>query len=199
MHWGRKVLCVLGMTLLYAQARGEDSLRYGVTLPPVIITDKAPRKKDIQRFRQQWRDFERLRRNVHLLYPLAQEAAQIMVEVDTERSRLGKKSKDYKAYADRLERQLFQKYEPLIRELTISQGVILIKLIHRQTGVCAYDIIKEFKGGLSARFWQWVAQVYGSSLKYTYQPEREVLIEAVIQEIETGQSADYLLILREGI
>lgn len=195
---GPVVLCILGTTLLHAQLDDED-LFYGIVLPPVVITDKAPRKKDIQRFRQQWRDFERLRRNVHLLYPLAQEAAQIMVEVDTERARLGKKSKDYKAYANGLEKELFKKYEPLIRELTVSQGMILIKLIHRQTGVPVYEIIKEFKGGLSARFWQWVAQLYGSSLKYTYDPEREILIEAVIQEIETGQSVDHILILREGI
>ncbi|MCX7606659.1 MAG: DUF4294 domain-containing protein [Bacteroidia bacterium] len=162
-------------------------------MSPVEIVAEAPSPKQVAETRKQWAAFQRLRRNVHLVYPLAKEAARIVREVDNERARLGKRSRDYKAYSRRLRKELFDQYEPILREMTVTQGILLIKLIHRETGVDAYALIRDYVGGIQASFWQAIARMYGSDLKLTYDPEREPLIEAVIEEIETGKSADWVI------
>ena len=175
---------------------GPDSIPIYL-LPTVEIVAEAPSPERMAEVRKQWAAFQRLRRNVHLVYPLAKEAARIVREVDNERERLGRKSRDYKAYSRRLRKELFEKYEPIFREMTVSQGILLIKLIHRETGVDAYSLIRDYLGGLQASFWQGIAKLYGSDLKLTYDPAQEPLIEAVIEEIETGRSADWVLQLYE--
>ncbi len=193
--------CTLAVLALQAQSPkrlllGPDSIPIYL-LPPVEIVAKAPSPERMAEVRKQWAAFQRLRRNVHLVYPLAKEAARIVREVDNERERLGRKSRDYKAYSRRLRKELFEKYEPIFREMTVSQGILLIKLIHRETGVDAYSLIRDYLGGLQASFWQGIAKLYGSDLKLTYDPAQEPLIEAVIEEIETGRSADWVLQLYE--
>ncbi|MCS7297763.1 MAG: DUF4294 domain-containing protein [Bacteroidia bacterium] len=184
-----------GIALAQGQRRlllGPDSIPIYV-LEPVEIIASAPDPHRVAEIRKQWMAFQRLRRNVHLVYPLAKEAARIVREVDNERARLGEKSKDYKRYARRLKKELFEQYEPILREMTVTQGIILIKLIHRETGIDAYSLIQDYLGGLQATFWQGVARLYGSNLKLTYDPQQEPLIEAIIAEIETGQSADWVI------
>jgi hypothetical protein len=159
----------------------------------VEIIAEAPSPEKIEKTRKQWAAFQRLRRNVHLVYPLAKEAARIVRDVDNERARLGHKSRDYKAYSRRRKKELFDTYEPILREMTVTQGILLIQLIHRETGIAAYELIRDYLGGLQATFWQGIAQLYGSDLKLTYNPAEEPLVEAIIEEIETGRSADWVL------
>ncbi len=187
--------------MLYAQGTrrlllGPDSIPIAV-MDPVEIIAEAPPPERIAEVRKQWAAFHRLRRNVHLVYPLAKEAARIVREVDNERARLGEKSRDYKRYAKQLKKELFERYEPILREMTVTQGILLIKLIHRETGINAYRLIQDYLGGLQAAFWQGVARFYGSDLKLTYDPAKEPLIEAIIAEIETGRSADWVIQMYE--
>ncbi len=184
--WGQKSSLILG----------PDSIPI-MALPPVEIIALAPSPERQAEMRRQLENFQRLRRHVYLVYPMAKEAARIIREVDAERSRLGEKSRDYKAYRKRLQKELFNKYEPIFREMTVSQGILLIKLIHRETGVEAYALIKEHMGGVQARFWQTVAQLYGSNLKSEYDRAQEPIIEALIEEMETGKSADWVLQMHE--
>lgn len=186
---------------LYAQTPrrlllGSDSIPIYV-MDPVEIVAEAPDPRRIAEMRKQWAAFQRLRRNVHLVYPLAKEAARIVREVDNERLRLGEKSRDYRRYSKRLKKELFDRYEPLLKEMTVTQGILLIRLIHRETGIDAYHLIQDYLGGIQATFWQGIAKLYGSDLKLTYDPEREPLIEAIIAEIETGRSADWVLQMYE--
>ena len=54
------------------------------------------------------------------------------------------------------------------KNLSVYQGKVLMKLINRETGgTDCYNILKELKGGFTARFWQTVAFVFGSDLKTT--------------------------------
>lgn len=192
------ILLVMGWAQGIRLLLGPDSIPIAV-LPPVEIVAQAPSPKRQAEVRRQWESFQRLRRNVYLVYPLAKEAARIVREVDAERARLGEKSRDYKVYQKRLKKELFAHYEPIFKEMTVTQGIILIKLIHRETGLDAYSLVKDYMGGIQARFWQTIAQLYGSDLKLSYEPEREPLIEAVIQEIETGKSSEWVLQYYEPI
>lgn len=68
-----------------------------------------------------------------------------------------------------------------VKELTIYQGAILIKLIDRETGKSTYDMVKELKGGVTAFVYQSIARVYGNNLKHQYNAQEERDIEAIIE------------------
>ena len=57
--------------------------------------------------------------------------------------------------------------------MTISQGALLLKLIDRETGMPPYTVIKEYKSGAAAGFWQAVAKLFENDLKSQYDPEGE--------------------------
>ena len=68
-----------------------------------------------------------------------------------------------------------------IKNLTITQGGILIKLIDRETGTSSYDLLKDMKGGITAFFYQSIARFFGNNLKKTYDLQEDRDIEAIIQ------------------
>jgi hypothetical protein len=76
--------------------------------------------------------------------------------------------KEKKAYIKSREKELKKQFADPLTNLSVYQGKVLMKLINRETHNTCYEIIKEFKGGFSARFWQTVAWVFGSSLKQVY-------------------------------
>jgi len=74
-----------------------------------------------------------------------------------------------------------------MRRMTITQGRLLIKLIDRETQNTSYELIRQYRGGLSAAFWQGVARIFGTNLKEEYDPYGEdALIELIIINIEAG-------------
>ena len=75
-----------------------------------------------------------------------------------------------------------------LRNLTISQGKILLKLVYRETGASSYDLVAELRGKFRAFFWQAFARIFGFNLKSGYDPEGEDAdIEFIVKMIEAGQ------------
>ncbi|TFH22950.1 MAG: DUF4294 domain-containing protein, partial [Bacteroidia bacterium] len=72
-------------------------------------------------------------------------------------------------------------------KLTVTQGIILVKLIDRETGRSSYLVIKELKGSITAFFWQGIARIFGNNLKAEYDPEGDDrVIEDIVRGIEAG-------------
>jgi len=95
--------------------------------------------------------------------------------------------REKKKYLKQVEEQLKTQYEDDLKNLTIDQGRLLIKLINRQTGTTSYEMVKELKGSFSAFMWQTVATVFGNNMKDTYDPTGEDKdIEDIINLIEQG-------------
>ena len=87
----------------------------------------------------------------------------------------------------KVEKELIKEYTPVLKNMTFSQGKILIKLIDRQTDMTTYDIVKELRGGLSAGIWQGVAKLFDANLKQSYDAEGEdKIIEQIITMYEAG-------------
>ena len=75
-----------------------------------------------------------------------------------------------------------------MRDMTITQGRLLIKLIDRETQNTSYTLIRQYRGGLTAAFWQGIARIFGTNLKEEYDPYGEdALIELIVNEIEAGR------------
>ncbi len=90
-----------------------------------------------------------------------------------------------KALVNKTEKEIKARFEGELKNLTITQGRILIKLIDRQTGNTSYVVLEELKGNLSAFFWQSLARLFGNNLKAHYDPNGEdAEIEKIIKTIE---------------
>ena len=87
-----------------------------------------------------------------------------------------------------MEADLKAEFEGELKKLTIKQGIILVKLIDRETGATSYDLIKSLRGSFSAFIWQSMARLFGSNLKLEYDPYGEdYMIEEIVQQLESGQ------------
>jgi len=132
------------------------------------------------------RQWERLVRNVKKAYPYAKLAGtkfneynQKMVGITSEKVR-----KDMMKQA---EAELEAQFGDELKDLTITQGKILLKLIDRQTSNCSYDIVKDFRGRFRAFFYQSFARIFGYNLKVKYDPlGADADIERIVLMIENG-------------
>jgi len=86
------------------------------------------------------------------------------------------------------ERQLFKKYEKDFRGMYASQGMMLMKLMDRETDRTSYELIKQYRGKASANFWQFVAKLFKNDLKEEYDAsDKDRITERVINLVEAGQ------------
>lgn len=94
-----------------------------------------------------------------------------------------------KAYLNDYEKVLFKQYEAQLKKLTMSQGKMLIKLIDRETEQTSYELIKIYRGSVSAVFWQGIARIFGANLKTQFNDNKEedAIIDRVILLVEAGQ------------
>ncbi|MFK7755608.1 MAG: DUF4294 domain-containing protein [Flavobacteriales bacterium] len=96
--------------------------------------------------------------------------------------------KERRKYLKAEEKALKKEFEGKVRDITVTEGIILIKLIDRNTGHTGYEVLQELKGNGSAFLWQGVSRLFDSSLKYQYDPHGEDwMIEEIIQRIKIGE------------
>jgi hypothetical protein len=137
--------------------------------------------KELARFIEEW---TRLRNAVYLTYPYARVAGATINDIN--RQLEGKSKKERKAIIKSREKELKKQFADPISNLSVYQGKILMKLINRQTGNNCYDIIKEYKGGFNARFYQTVAFFVGGNLKQRWDlsDKDDRQIENIVKEID---------------
>jgi hypothetical protein len=128
----------------------------------------------------------RLKYNVKKAYPYALIAEARLKEIDATLATLGTE-KEKKSYLDIEEKKLKDEFESQLKNLTVTQGRILIKLIDRQTGHTSYELVKRMRGKFSAFMWQSVAVIFGENLKEEYDGKGEdQMIEQAIRLVEAG-------------
>ena len=88
-----------------------------------------------------------------------------------------------------LESEIFERYKPVVKTMTKSQGKVLLKLINRETDQSSYSIVKAFLGSFRAGFWQTFGRFFGMNMKAGFHPEKnreDAIIERVATLIEQG-------------
>ncbi|ACU03424.1 MULTISPECIES: DUF4294 domain-containing protein [Pedobacter] len=123
--------------------------------------------------------FNRLRYNVMKVMPYALFAKRRYEQLERDLA-LTTEKKEQKKLVKQCDKEIKEMFNREIKELTITQGQILTKLIDRELGRTTYDIIKETKGGVTAFLYQSVARVVGHNLKSTYSPQEDRDIESII-------------------
>ena len=153
---------------------GQDSTLQVDILPVYVFNKKA----DLRRYR-------RLVDAVKKVYPLAQIAKQKMHDMEGELLTLSKK--EQRKYIRQCYKQILDEYTPVAKRMTRTQGRVLVKLIDRETDYTAYEVIREFRGGFVASFWQGIGRIFGHNLKSEYDKENEDrVLEQIVLYYEAG-------------
>lgn len=147
----------------------------------VVIYAKRTFKSEEDRIK-----YLRLRRNVIRVLPYAIYAQKRYEQLDRDLA-LANSRREEKKLIKECEREIKEKITSEVKNLSISQGKILIKLIERQTGNTSYDLVKDMKGNISAFLYQGVAKIFGHNLKSTYDPQEDYEIENIIREYERSR------------
>lgn len=161
---------------------GKDTI-YMDNLPAARVYEKLPRQKG-----REWRKYYRLVHNFSKVYPYALVARHLVQEVDSTIAADNLRGIKRDRYIGAMQKELFDVFEKPMRNLTVSQGALLMRLIDREVGKSSYNIIKDYKNGIAAGFWQGVAKIFGTDLKRPYDPEGEdEPIEDLVRKWDSGE------------
>lgn len=171
-----------GGARLPIQVIGSDTF-YLVTLrtihvyPPMVFKSKKDEKF-------YWKTV----RDVKKALPYARLVSSELISTNRHLATLST-DKERKDYLEQYEKDLFKQYESELRKLTFNQGKLLLRLIDRECDKSSFELIKNYRGGVSAFFWQGIAKIFGADLKsrYDVSKEEDKMIERIIALVENGQ------------
>ncbi len=168
-----------GGARLQVKIEGNDTI-FLAYLPDLWV---FPAFKDRKQEQYIWK----LVRDVKRTLPYAKIVAKELSETNKLLMQLPN-DKERKKYLAQYEKDIYKKYEPELRKLTLSQGKLLIKLIDRECNNTSYDLIKMYRGSIRAFFYQGFARIFGANLKSKYDAYQEdKILERVIILVEAGQ------------
>ena len=159
----------------------------GDTIPSMRMPTLYVYKPLVFKNKKQQQEYNRLVRNVKKTLPIAKEVNRAIIETYEFLQTLPDE-KAREKHLSMVEKSIKEQYTPRMKQLTLAQGKLLIKLVNRETSSSSYELVKAFLGPFKAGFYQAFAAIFGASLKKEYHPEDEdALIERIIILVENGQ------------
>ncbi|WP_396601435.1 DUF4294 domain-containing protein [Algibacter sp. R77976] len=162
----------------YLIIEGDSVPRTSIDLDEVMLLHKLKFDSKKDRIR-----YLILRRKTIKVYPYAKLAAERLDSMNARMLTLTK-TREKKRYTKRVQKYIEGEFSEELKKLTRTEGQILVKLIHRQTGTTAFDLIKELRNGWRAFWYNTTASMFDISLKREFDPEHEkedYLIEDILQ------------------
>jgi len=176
---------------------GDSIPTFGIPLKEVVLFQPLRFKTRLELKR-----YLILRRKTLKVYPYAKLAADRLTILNERLDNLDNK-RSRKKYLKRMEKFIYEEFEQELKKFSRSEGKILIRLVHRQTGTTTYDLVKELRTGWKAFWYETTASLFKLSLKDTFDPEysfEDYLIEDILQRAfadqyleEQASSLDYNL------
>ncbi len=169
----------------YVRAGTNDTIKVaainnnGEIMPWIVLNEVTVLERRLYKSKEDYDNFRRLRYNVLKVLPYARFAGQRYRQLERDLALTADKRKQ-KALVKGCEKEIKDLFNRDVKNMTISQGEVLIKLIDRETGNSSYNLVKDMKGNVSAFLMQSVARVFGHDLKSQYDPEEERDIESII-------------------
>ncbi len=130
---------------------------------------------------EEWMMYYKYKSRIEKVMPYVRIARELYAELKQEKE--NDKRREFRHYRKDVEKEMRQRFEKELKDLSIGQGEMLFKLINRETGNNAFSIIKDIKGGVTAWFYQQVGKHFGYDLKDHYNPEQEKMIELIIRQM----------------
>jgi len=162
----------------YYLIAGDSIPREYIDLDEVLLLNKIEfnSKEDRRRYLI-------LRRKTRKVYPYAKLASERLITM-TERLKTIEKKGDRRRYTKRIQKYIEEEFSEKLKKLTRTEGQILVKLIHRQTGRTAFELVKELRTGWRAFWYNTTASMFDISLKESYLPfdvKEDYLIEDILE------------------
>lgn len=174
---------VTGTPMQYSVENGNDTI-FRDTLEPAWV---LPRGEGMSA--RDWRRYYKLVYNFNKVYPYALVGREMMAQVDSTIAADVTRRSERTRYIRDVERELLRLFESDIRSMTVTQGLVLLRLVDRECGLSAYEIIRTYEGGFAANFWQLVARLFSQNLKMRYNPSQgeDAQIEELCRIWDSGQ------------
>lgn len=164
---------------LQVKIEGNDTI-FLAYLPDLWVFPAFKDRKQEQYYWKLVRDVKRTLPYAKIVAKELSETNKLLMQMPNDKER--------KKYLAQYEKDIYKKYEPELRKLTLSQGKLLIKLIDRECNNTSYDLIKMYRGSIRAFFYQGFARIFGANLKSKYDAYQEdKILERVIILVEAGQ------------
>lgn len=162
----------------YYIIEGDTIPREFIDLEEVVLLNKLKFNSKMDR-----RRYLILRRKTRKVYPYAKLASERLLVMSENLEKIEKKSAR-KKYTKRVQKYIEEEFSEKLKKLTRTEGQILVKLIHRQTGRTAYDLVKELRTGWRAFWYNTTANMFDISIKEEYDPfevKEDYLIEDILE------------------
>lgn len=160
----------------------------GDTVPMYILNEVRIEESGVLLTPQEIRNNKKLIRNVKLMLPYAKEGKRRLDVLERQIEAMPRKER--RAAIKKAEKDLLSDYGGELKHYTFSQGLVLIKLIDRETGRTTYKLVDDLRGKLRASFYQLFAKLFGYNLKTHYDPQhdkKDNLIERIVVSVERGK------------
>ena len=131
-----------------------------------------------------YKQYRRYRIYAQRAYPYAVDAIRIYRE--TEYMTQNMSNKERKRYNRKLQNELEEKFEEPLRKMSKTQGKVLIAMIENEIDVPIYDMIKDLRGGITARYWATLGGIYGHKLKHKYTIGEDPILDAVLDDFDVS-------------
>jgi hypothetical protein len=154
---------------------------YVMSLRQVIISGNRTFKDTEERTK-----YYLYKRCAKVAYPYALEALKVYEELQEETQDMSKRKK--RKHMRRTQKEVKEDFESKLKNLTRTQGYILVEMIERQTGKSFFEITKETRGGATAMYWNTFSKVYGYDLKDPYAVGKDLLLDEVLIEYDFGDA-----------
>ncbi len=155
--------------------QAQDSLKLqGIVLPDFIV--KAQKDPEYEK------KYQRLVYNVKKVLPYAKMAS-FRFQLMEQNLQLLASEKFKKEYLKRTEQSIKDQFMDDLYNLTQTQGRILIKLLYRETGKTGYELLQNYRGNLTAWYWQGMAKLFNANLKEEFDPIEDWQIEQIIKQL----------------
>ena len=185
MKYSLLIFCFVSLINAISQSHDiekKDSLLFGHYLPDLEVTVSNAD------FVKKW---NRTKFYVKSVYDYAKIASAMLTSYEDTLSKIdGRYAK--KKYLSKCNKTLKKEFGNEIKEMSINRGIYLMKLIYRNTGLTAYEIIQKYRGGGTAFWFQTLCLISGQDLKRGYKPKDEdILIERAVGLIDSGKMIYY--------
>ena len=147
------------------------------TIPEVVI--KAP---PVFNDDEQYRQYMRYRRYAMDVLPYAIESIKLYRRYQEETE--GMKNGKAKKYAKSIQNEVKDEFTDPLKNLSRTQGKILVKMIERHLHTPTYEILKDVRGTFNAMKWQTIGKLYGYDLKEGYIPGQDPILDMVLRDFE---------------
>ncbi len=164
--------------VIYLFIKGDSIPKTSINLDEVMLLHRLKFDNKQERIR-----YLILRRKTLKVYPYAKLAAERLDSLTSELKSITKE-RHKKRHTKKVQKYIEGEFSDELKKLTRTEGQILVKLIHRQTGRTTFDLVKELRNGWRAFWYNTTASMFDISLKQKFDPwqnEEDYLIEDVLQ------------------